>query len=93
MIQYQPLHPTGGLLMLYHNQMHVIAQHIHQAYQTQTDHLIFPAMPQSQETPTIAQVMDKSNTPATAPDEQQLSPDDHKLGKTFTVKLHFDCKH
>jgi hypothetical protein len=50
-------------------------------------------MPQSQETPTIAQVMDKSNTPATAPDEQQLAPDDHKLGKTFTLKLHFDCKH
>lgn len=36
-VQYQPLHPLEGSLMLYHDQMHVVAQHLKHAFSYNTD--------------------------------------------------------
>jgi hypothetical protein len=59
MISYHGLHPVTGNMMLYYDQLNVIAQHLQVAYPKQGDSACIPPAPN------IRQVQAQTNTPNT----------------------------
>jgi hypothetical protein len=78
-VQYQPLHPTEGSLMLYYDQMNVVAKHLQAAY---TPHKALP-----QQTTSDGQPTDEGRVcTAISPANTDASADNPDLGKSYTLR-------
>jgi hypothetical protein len=78
-VQYQPLHPTEGSLMLYYDQMNVVTKHLQAAY---TPHKASPQQMTSDGQPT-----DEGRVcTAISPTNTNASADNPDLGKSYTLR-------
>jgi hypothetical protein len=81
-VQPQPLHPTEGSLMLYYDQMNVIAAHLQQAYPDK-----YNPSQNRQEHSYVNQLLDTGPTHDSfqSPSNGTNMPAEQDLGKSFTL--------